>query len=118
MSTSPRLAECPPGWHKNSRQVAQSFKGREAVDSRRDCAFRMAVAVLKHTSPRSRIFACIEENFSRDGASNGGARGKATPDIPACVRVASGGWMAARSRIGPWQRGYSKTSNAHTRFIN
>ena len=32
--------------------------------------------------------------------------------------VASGGWIAATSRMRPWQRGHSRTSSAKTRCMS
>src|SRR5438093_12503326 len=80
----------------------------------------MAAAVLKRTSP-DRAFSrtlrrTSHETARSDMARAMGAAREGNPRHSRMRRVASGGWMAARSRIGPWQRGHSKTSNAQEQF--
>lgn len=50
----------------------------------------------------------------RAGATGGSHTGR--PRQPRIASVVSSGWIVARIRIGPWQRGHSSTSIAKTRF--
>jgi hypothetical protein len=51
------------------------------------------------------------------GGETGGAR-VGEPRHSRMARVASGGWIAASSRIGPWHAGQWSTSTANTRRIS
>ena len=58
---------------------------------------------------------------ARSGSGAAGAIGGARDGRPRhsrIARVVSGGWIAARILMGPWQTGHSRTSTANTRLMS
>ena len=106
MSTSPRL---PPLWADHDRDLTPKRCHR--------------IRNL-HTLPTAAGLVCpaqkkLSSSISRSGiarAIGGGREGR--PRQSSILRMASGGWIAARILMRPPHRGHSKTSIERTRRIN